>query len=398
MIGKLFMFSLHSLRARKLRSWLTVLGIVIGVAAVIGLMLVGQGLQNAIAYQFEKAGANKIYIMSGRGTAFGGLAGDKLTEHDLDVVRKVRGVEKSGGMSAQYTKIEFKKEEQYSFIVSLPEEMSPGELMGVDMEEGRVLRRGEDSGVIIGYSIAQGDFFEKEVGVGDSLVIKGKEFRVVGILGQVGNPQDDSQVYMTSDAFKIAFGQADYSAIVVLAREGDDTRVIAEDIKEKMRKDRDLKKGKEDFSVQTFEQLMNTFSSILSVVNLAIVGIAAISLIVGGVGIMNTMYTSIIERTKQIGVMKAVGAKDKHILSIFILEAGIIGFVGGLIGAAAGFSFAKIIELVAASAGFMMLKVNFDFAIIGFGLAFALGIGVVAGFLPARQASNLDPVEALRWG
>jgi putative ABC transport system permease protein len=164
-----------------------------------------------------------------------------------------------------------------------------------------------------------------------------------------------------------------------------------------MRKDRDLKRGNEDFNVQTFEQVLETFSVILGIVQLVVVGIATISLVVGGIGIMNTMYTSVLERTRQIGVMKAIGAKDSHILLIFLFEAGIIGLFGGTVGVILGTIAGKTVETAASIAGYSMLRVALTLKIALTGLLFAFFVGVLSGIAPARQASKLNPVEALRY-
>ena len=171
----------------------------------------------------------------------------------------------------------------------------------------------------------------------------------------------------------------------------------AENIKKALREDRGLDEGEEDFSVETAEQSIATIGTILSIINLVVAGIAAISLIVGGVGIMNTMYTSVLERTREIGIMKAVGARNKDVMYLFLFESGMLGLAGGLIGAVLGLGFAFFVSTVASvavpSIGF---GVSFSPNLFFFSIFFALGIGTLSGILPALQASRLEPVEALR--
>ncbi len=142
---------------------------------------------------------------------------------------------------------------------------------------------------------------------------------------------------------------------------------------------------------------MESFQVILNIIQIFLIGIAAISLVVGGIGIMNTMYTSVLERTKEIGIMKSIGAKNSDILIIFLIESGILGLIGGLIGIILGMSFSKLIELGAKLAGYGMIQVSFPLLLILGTLLFSFLIGTISGVLPARQASKLKPVDALRY-
>jgi putative ABC transport system permease protein len=392
------MFSLNNLKARRLRSWLTILGVIIGVAAVVGLMLIGAGLENAIQAQFEKAGVDKIIVTPGRGFGLsGGITGaDKLYEHDVDLIERVRGVDKAGGMISKTAKVEFRNDIEYTFVIGMTEDISM-EDWGAAVEHGREIRDSDEYKVLIGWLLYNDDFFEKPVKVGNEIQIQDQTFEVIGSVEKIGNNQDDSQIYIPLETAQEIFDEEGYNMIMLKTKDGFDTREVANDIKERLRKDRDLKRGEEDFTVQTFEQLMETFSDILSVVQITLIGIAGISLLVGGVGIMNTMYTSVVERTRQIGVMKAIGAKDKHILTIFVLESGIIGLVGGVIGVGIGIGISKLVEIAAIASGFGLMKIIISPTIIIGALLFAFFVGVLSGFAPARQASKLNPIEALRY-
>jgi putative ABC transport system permease protein len=185
--------------------------------------------------------------------------------------------------------------------------------------------------------------------------------------------------------------------IVAKVSSGYDIESVAEAIKEKMRKDRKLKEGEEDFSVQTPVSAVQGVNNILNIVNLIIAGIAAISLIVGGIGIANTMYTSVLERTKEIGIMKAIGAKNSDILLIFLFEAGMLGMAGGIIGVLIGLGLSFGMSTAANSAlGTTLLKVTFSPMLIIGALTFSLTIGIISGVMPAIRASKLKPVDALR--
>ena len=164
-----------------------------------------------------------------------------------------------------------------------------------------------------------------------------------------------------------------------------------------MRKDRNQDIGEEDFEVQTPIQSLATVNTILNVINIVVIGIALISLLVGGIGIANTMFTSVLERTKEIGIMKAIGAKNSNILSVFMIEAGVLGLVGGIVGAIIGLGLAFAVSKIAnAALGSVILSVTPSMPLIFSSIAFALLIGIASGLFPAYQASKLNPVEALR--
>ena len=172
----------------------------------------------------------------------------------------------------------------------------------------------------------------------------------------------------------------------------------AEKIEKALRKSRNVEEGQEDFSVQTTEELMETYNDILNIVNIVLIGIAAISLLVGGIGIMNTMYTAVIERTKEIGIMKAIGARNSSIMILFVIESGILGALGGAIGVAIGMAFSKLVEVIATAAlQTALLQAYFPWYLIVGSLAFAFIVGTISGLLPARQAALLKPVDALRY-
>lgn len=216
--------------------------------------------------------------------------------------------------------------------------------------------------------------------------------------GKIGNPQDDSQVYIPIDTYMdIIGGKRDYGFIMAQVSNSAEVDSIAESLKKDLRKERDVKKGEEDFTVQTTQQAIDSFSTILNVVQAVLIGLATISLLVGGVGIMNTMYTSVMERTREIGIMKAIGAKNSSIVTIFLIEAGVLGLVGGAIGTAIGVTAGKLVEFVASSAGYSILKISFSPGLIAFSILFSFIVGAIAGILPAIRASRLKPVEALRY-
>ncbi len=380
------------------------IGIFIGIASVVALISLSEGLQNNLNEQFELLGADLIYIYPGSSMMSIGTSTDSLSEHDLELIRRVPGVSLASAMSSKISKIKYRDEIKYTFVVGLLTDESQDILLkegGISIEKGqKEFKKNDMYKVAIGHLLAEGDFFDKPVDVGDTLIINDKKFKVIGIVSKIGNPSDDSQIYIPIDAMNDVFGvkENEYIAVMAKVKGGTDVEKVAEDITKRMRRDRGLSEGDEDFQVTTSEQIRESANSILTILQAIVVAIGGISLIVGGVGIMNSMYTSVLERTQEIGVMKAIGAKNSDILTLFLIESGIIGLVGGAIGCILGGSLAKIIEFIGSSSSAESLfKASITPELILGALGFSFIVGCFFGVLPARQASKLKPVEALRY-
>lgn len=394
-----FFLAFNNLRRRKLRSWLTMIGIFIGIAAVVALISLGQGMQAYITGEFEKLGKDKIMVQS-TGFGVGTSKSLILTTGDLKVVQNVNGVEWALGMLYKLGKVEFKKESKAVYVIGLnPEDIElMAEIQSFEIQDGRWLKSGDKYKIVVGYNHGYGDIWERQVEIGDTLTIEGKEFKVVGIVAKVGNQYDDSQVYVPKEILKELFETDDEeSSILAKTAPGFEPEDVAKSIERKLRQFRDEKEEQETFSVQTSEQLLQSFQNIFGVVQAVLVGIAAISLIVGGIGIMNTMYTAVLERTKEIGTMKAVGAKNSDILLIFLFESGLLGLVGGGIGIGIGMGLAKGVEYALSTGIGSFLQAHFSWYLILGALTFSFFIGTLSGILPAMQAAKLKPADALRY-
>ncbi|MFH1106029.1 MAG: ABC transporter permease [Candidatus Aenigmatarchaeota archaeon] len=404
MLSDFFTLALETIVRRGLRSWLTMLGIFIGIASMVALISIGQGLQESIAGTFQSIGADIIMIMPGGGqsivSSFAGLGSSYLTNHDLDLTKRANGVDIAGAMVYKMAKFEYGDEVKYFFVIGLPTDESRGiinSMQSFKLAEGRDLREGDRYVIDIGYLIAHGNVFEENVKIGDRLKVDGEEFRVIGSYEQIGSSEDDKQTYVTLDMARKIFNEPEkLSLILAKPKEGQDPSAVAENIKKELRRDRGLKAGEEDFTVQTMEQLLESVDVILGVVNIVVLGIAAISLLVGGIGIMNTMYTSVLEQTKNIGIMKAVGAQEHDIMMIFLFEAGILGLAGGVIGVLFGLGIGSLAEAASAAAGMSALKIYMSWELIIGSLLFSFVVGCVSGVAPAREAARLNPVDALR--
>lgn len=395
-----FIISLSSLRQRRKRSWLTMIGIFIGVATIVSLMSVGQGMQDAINDQFASMGSDKIMVLSGSGMPLESASPLTLTE--LDVVRGVRGVEYATGMITKMSPITFQDETTYQFVAGIPiDEDSLRILTGMEafhLIDGRMLKEGDRFKAVVGYLYAV-DAFDKKVEMGHKLTVSGYDFDVIGRFDRIGTRQKDLQVIIPQEIFRDIYDEPeDLMAMIAQVKPSAGMSKVAEDIKRQIRRVRDEREGEETFQVQTFEELMSTAGSVISVVQAFLLGIAFISLLVGGVGIMNTMYTSVLERTREIGVMKAIGARNSHIMSIFLIEAGILGMVGGSIGIALGLALGKAVEYFAdtqLSTG--LIKANTSPELILTALTFSFLVGCLSGVLPARAAAKQSPVESLHY-
>ncbi|MBW2986682.1 ABC transporter permease [Candidatus Woesearchaeota archaeon] len=400
MIKDYFTFSFKSLKSRRMRTFLTMLGIFIGIAAVVSLVSLGQGLEKAITDQFQAMGTNKILVYPAGGM-FGIGSTVVIDKSDLNVIKNARGIKDAGGIMQKVGKIKFGSENEYTWVAGIPTDDSKKIIVDTSnfkIAKGRDIKRGDKYKAVAGIRFSQADVFDKAVNVGDKIEIEGYKFEIVGQMESIGNPDDDSSLLIPLDTANEMFdANNQYSVIMAEVVEGEDISAIAASVKRTLRRHRDVDEGEEDFNLQTFEELMESFSSIFAIVQGVLIGIASISLIVGGVGIMNTMYTAVLQRTNEIGVMKAIGARNSDILLLFLIESGFLGLVGGTVGILIGMAMSKLVELAAAQAGLGILKAYFPWYLIVGALAFSFIIGSIAGVLPARQASKLKPVDALRY-
>lgn len=405
MIKDYLLLPWREIKRRKLRSWLTLIGVIIGIAAVVSLISLGQGLQNAIAKQFSGLGNDKLFISAKGSSLTPGLSIDavKITTKDLEEIRKTAGVKKAAAMIFSTARIEFNEKVRYFSIMGMstdPEERALlGEAQNYKLLNGRVLQKGDKYKIVLGFEYTKKGLFDKEIGLGDSILIQNTLFKVVGFWERTGSPPDDQAVTIPFDTYADIFGTNDkVGLIVVQAQPGTSIESLADKVTKDLRKFRKLQQGKEDFSVETPQQLAATFTTILDIVQVVLIGIASISLLVGGIGIMNTMYTAVLQRTKQIGILKALGAKNSHILYLFLVESGMYGLGGGIIGALLGIGFAKLVEYIFVIAvGPAFLSVEINYLLLGGTLAFSFMVGCLSGIAPARRASKLNPVDSLRY-
>src|SRR3989338_8768025 len=407
MIKDYFKVGISNLFHRKMRSWLTMVGIFIGIAAIVGLISLGQGMKEAIGNVFLNIGADKLVVQAKSGLQFAGPPGSSaasnLTTHDIDVIKRVNGVEQAGARLIKPAKLEFGNEVKFYFAASMPDDDDGREIITevnrYETEAGRLLKRGDRFKAFVGNSVANKGIFRKKIELGNSIKINDAEFEVVGVLKKSGNPQQDRVVIIPEDTMRevLNIDKKKVDVIAVKVQKGVDVNKVADDIEKAMRRDRDLEIGKEDFQINTPQQILETLDTILTMVEVVLIGIAAISLLVGGIGIANTMYTAVVERTKEIGIMKSIGAQNKDILLIFVIESGLLGAIGGLIGVVLGFGLSFSVEVIAKNLlGTNLIGAYFSYSLFFGALIFSFLIGALFGVMPARQAASLQPVDALR--
>jgi len=402
-IEEYFKIALRNLKNRSLRSWLTILGIVIGVFLIIGLLSLSEGIKETITKQLRALGGEMIFVMPGDlsnpMSLF--LGGTELEREDIDAIKRTRGVEQVLVMSYRSVVARYEEEGKTVFLCGYPWEEGLEILkrfQGWSLEEGRWPTPGKRE-VVVGQQVAK-EIFEKEVKVNTEIILKGRRFEVVGILNSLGSKTDDTFIYMDMPLYKDLTGERRGTAqwAMVKIEEGVSPDKVAEDIKENLQETRKRRAGTDvaDFSVITSEKIGGIAGNILSVIQFAVIAFASIAIIVGGIGVANTMFTSVRERTREIGIMKAVGAKNSAVLTIFLFEAGIIGFIGGVGGTIIGVAFAKLIEMYGQAHPVFYFSASISPGLILFGLSFSFFVGSISGFLPARRAAQLKPVDALR--
>ncbi|RMF06718.1 ABC transporter permease [Candidatus Woesearchaeota archaeon] len=403
MITDYLKLAVQNLFKRRLRSWLTMVGIFIGVSLLVALVSLGQGLQKSISDEFEKLGADKLFIQAkgGFGDPSSNLGTVKLTDSDVKAVMTANGVIDAVGIKFKIGEIRVGSQRRYAYVTGWPRDSEVFEEMmsSYDIEEGRRFRAGDTYKTILGHLYLDGDIFKPNLKLRDKVDINGKEFRVVGFLSEVGNSGDDTNIYIPEEMFDEVYpnNKDEVGYIIVKADQSLDPEVVAENIERTLRKHRGLEEGKEDFTVQTSEDLMSSFNTILNIVQVFLIAIAGISLLVGGIGITNTMYTAVLERTKEIGIMKAIGARNSDILTLFLIESGLLGLAGGSIGILIGIGVSKLVEFGIHQTGNTLLKAYFPWYLILGALAFSYVIGTLSGITPAIQASRQKPVDSLRY-
>lgn len=387
---------MEDFRRNKVRTALTSLGIMIGVMSVVLLIALGLGLKNYIEGQFESMGANMVMIMPGSG--FGGSsegfgagmvgAGADFDEKDVNSIARVPNVKYAIPVFFKSTGIESGGEKKSSYIMGVNEDFFS--LMNKELIGGEFFGKSDVSAgtkvTVLGNSVADNLFENPADAVGKTVRFENLRFKVIGVVEKTGDNEMDNAAIIP---YRASYGSLNpgktFWSIYVGVESKDEVDGVKARIKETL-----LKRYKaDDFSVTDQTELLSTISQIFGIINSVLVAIGSISLIVGGIGIMNIMYATVTERTKEIGIRRAVGATQKDILLQFLTESLILSVFGGLL----GLIIASLIVLVVRF--FFPASINLFAVLLTF--AISSGIGVFFGVFPARRAAKLTPIEAIRY-
>ena len=398
-----FRMVLHS----KIRSWLTILGIVIGVASVVAIMSIGDGMQANMSGQLGDlggdiltltAGSSKSFIMfGGRGkSSSSAIATEEDTvidRMDLQALKGIADIELMDINIRDTVKISYLGKSGSVSLIGVDQKVW-ARITTAEIKEGRMLDSADQNVIVIGGRLAE-SYFDKPIGINQMIAIEENVFRVVGILDDTS-----TNIYMPIQmGYQILNDKENgvYDSIVIKIRDEEKLDETIGKIETKLMMVRHVTEKDKDFSISSNAQMQEAKSEMLSSINAFLVAIAAVSLIVGAVGVANTMFTSVLEKTKEIGIMKAIGARNKDIMVIFLFNAAFIGLVGGFIGILFGIFLSGALPAMTGEVRILRggTFVSIDSIIIA--LSVSVIIGVLAGFVPAYQGSRLKPVDALRY-
>ncbi len=389
----------QQLRRNKTRAFLTMLGIIIGVSSVILLLAIGSGLKIYIRQQFTNLGSNMLYVMPGQMIRKGhyqprneltALSGARFTWQDVQQISHLPAVKAIAPVVFQTTPVSFANRESQASLIGTTAEMFS--VRNLKLQTGRFFSHQEEIGgarvVILGSQVAK-DLFGPRSPLGERVVVNGSKYRVLGVLRPQGGLQMmgsglDSRVYLPyKDVFRMTSDNK-FPLLVVQAAAGE-----IDLAKREITLLLGHRYHPEDFSVTDQAEILATINSILGVLTMALAGIAAISLLVGGIGIMNIMFVSVSERVREIGLRKAVGATATDIQNQFLLEAVVLSLSGGVLGVVFGFLGAVLLDRL------FPARVSWWSVLLAFFISTL--IGIIFGVIPARRAARLSPIEALRY-
>lgn len=380
------------------------LGILIGIMSIVSLIALGEGLRVAVSSQFGGLAPDAFNVVAGQVQGPPG-SGDVVlfNEKEIERISSVREVELAAGRNLAFTSLEHSGSSIFVSAINLPEG-EKGELIkyitNLKIETGRFIRDGEVNRVIIGHSVANRESLSRPIQIDSRIKINGKDFTVVGIAEKAGNFAFDGSVIITDDDFFRIFDNEKntYSFVVGKKRDLFTMDETIEAVERALRNERKLKEGRENFRISTPQNTIDSLNSTLFAVQLFVYIIAGISILVGGIGIMTTMYTTVVERTKEIGIMKAIGATNENIFFIFFIESGFIGLLGGFIGVVLGAGTAYGLAYVGSLfLGDGLIQAQLSPLLLLGSLLFSFLLGSIFGTLPALRAAKLKPVDALTY-
>ncbi len=398
MLREAFKLAILTIRRNALRSFLTVLGVVIGVGAVIGMVTTGQGTTAQVTADMAKLGTNLLMVRTGRGFGPPSAASRNFSIDDVAAIEaQIAGVRIAVPSGSRNLTAIYGNENFNTSVTGSDNRFFDARAW--TLAAGRLFQPGEVSAggsvCVIGETVRK-ELFGKSNPVGATIRLEKFSCSVVGLLAAKGastaGPDQDDLIVIPLRTFQRRIsGNRDISSMLVAAKDGVSTSKVQRDVERLLRERRRIKPGEDDdFGVMDTKQMASTMTSVTNTLTGLLSAVAAVSLLVGGIGIMNIMLVSVTERTREIGIRLAIGAQARQVLLQFLVEAVVLSLFGGLAGIAAGLSFAAIAT--------SLLGVPFivDIPTVVVAFAFSALVGIVFGYFPAQRASRLNPIEALR--
>lgn len=397
-----FLMAWASLVANKLRSLLTMLGIIIGVAAVIALVSIGNGVKQDIEDSISSLGSNLLVVLPGAPRTPGARPSQgsmkSLKISDYEAIAKLEGVKAASPMTNGSYVVIYQNKNWTTSVAGVNANFQ--DVNNWTMISGRFFSdknvQNRERVAVVGQTVVK-NLFADEDPVGKEIRVKNIPFRVIGVLkskgnGTMGNDQDDTVLIPYTTSMERVEGIDYLRRVYVVAKDDEGIDRLQADIENLLRVRHNIKDTNlDDFNIQNMKSIMETVAQTTGTFTLFLGAVAAISLVVGGIGIMNIMLVSVTERTREIGVRKALGATYSVIVTQFLIEAVVISLMGGFIGIAFGIGASKVIGMVSG----MSTIVSVPTIIMSF--AFSMAIGLIFGIYPARKAAKLNPIDALHY-
>ena len=363
---------------QKTRTALTIIGILIGIGAVVALGSISEGIYTQITEEMQFMGGSIMVYSKGSSGMMTGFEGSEITEEDVEEFEDFSGVKEVIPYVMSMGQIEIGQGPTMMIIGVDPEDVEFFKSRGVELDSGREIEVGDTYQVLIGYTYAERNGLES----GDSIELKKNSFEVVGIMEEVSSDVDNS-IIIPIDTMMDVYNMDNYKSLFITPEDVSKVDVVAED----------LRSSFDDFEFTTSTDIIQQMASIVDMISFFTIGISSIAAVVGGLGVMNTMIMSVLERRREIGIMKAIGDTNKYILTQILIESVMISLIGGIVGILIGGLGSYSLRFV--SGGLAIAKVTINL-IVG-GLLFATTLGLVGGLYPAWKAMKLDPIEAIRY-
>jgi putative ABC transport system permease protein len=401
-----FKLALKNISERKARSFLTLLGICIGIMAIISLMGIGEGMQSAITGELSSL-SDTIVLSTGEisASAFGGGGGfehgddgEYLTDRDISDIERINGIRDVSTILFTAGMITYNSESKGVSLVGIDAENMEN-IFGIGvlgLESGEFITEGKQNTCVIGYNVAY-EYFDADIKLGNRIDINGKNFAVVGIYNRQGSgmsTETDDNIHITPRDFEKITGMSDSSSAIIRIYDVTKADAIAEEIEQTINENH----GNDEFAnAITMTSIIESVQEIIAIAQVVLLSIASIALVVASIGIMNTMLTSVMERTREIGIMKAIGATNKDVLFIFIMEGILISIIGGVAGIILGVFGSKALSTILTSSFGGALNPVITTSTVVLAILVAILVGMLSSLYPARKAAKMSPIEAVRY-